>query len=424
MMRRPFRAALAATLALASSPLFAGTERSGDEIRVSLDTNTKQRYPSAALDSQGGAFVVWEKPGAGILGRRLSLAGGAGGGEMVLAANVPLSTTNGQGRAVDQREPMAISDGGSGFYLFWTRERSFLVTSPFHERRDITDRDVMCRHFGADGSALSAPVIVHANSIGFQSQPRLAMQADGSLFAVWYSDDRDAATSANDGLFGRIFAPNCVARGEAFRITNPVTGPNVANAALTAAGNRVAVVWEARDGDATGVFRKLFDNVGIAQGTQLRVNGTTAGRQGVPAVAHREGSGYLVLWQGQTGERLRTRIYSQRLSEAGDLVGDETVVSEGVGEYETDPSVVASGGGFYAVWMKWDKTFPLALRGVDLDANGAPAVDSSAVNTFQPGAQHRTFLTVDAAGRVLAVWEGYFERQRRPGISAQLLTAE
>lgn len=422
-MRRPLQAALAAALVLASSPLLAGTGRIGAEIRVSLDANTKQTFPSAALDSQGGAFVVWEKPGVGILGRRLPLAGGAGGAEVLLAASAPLAGTHGEGRVVDQREPIAVSDGGSGFYLLWTRERSYVVSVPFNERREISDRDVLCRHFDASGSPLSAAVIAHANSIGFQSQPRVARLLDGSLFAVWHSDDRDAATASNDGLFGRVFGPDCAARGEAFRISNPVAGPSVGNAALAVGGHRVAVVWEARDGDATGVFRKLFDETGAAQGLQVRVNSITAGRQGDPAIAHQDGIGYLVLWQGQTGERLRTRIYGQRLAESGDLEGGEILVSEGDGEYELDPSVVASGGGFYAVWMKWGKTFPLALRGVDLDANGAPAANSAAVNTFQPGAQHRTFLTADAAGRVLAVWEGYFQRQRRPGISAQLLSA-
>ena len=174
------------------------------------------------------------------------------------------------------------------------------------------------------------------------------------------------------------------------------------------------------DASSTGVYRRVYSAAGVALGDAARVNTSVDGRQAHPSAAWLDGSGFLVLWHGATGERFRTRIYGQRLDGNGQAIGGQIEISRGLEEYEYDPAVIATQKGtFLVAWMLWDKSFPRALRAVELTATGAlrPGTGEINVNTFRMDAQYRTFLTTRPGGGVLAVWEGFHER--RAGISAQ-----
>jgi hypothetical protein len=411
-------------LLLVGPPLLAVAERSGEEIRVNVITRSKQALPGAVFDG-ASAIVVWESPEAGILGRRLALdSAGDHSSEMVLVPSLPASESPGRRHLTAPREPALASDGQGGLYLLWTRERTVRASIPFLGRRKIIDRDVLCGHFGSDGTPLGPAKQVHSNGIGWQDQPRVERLADGSLFVLWHSDDRDKAASRNDGLFGRVLDADCSPRGQAFLVSDPLAGRNAVHAALAAAADRMAVAWEQRDNEGTGVFRRFFDLAGAPLDAPARLDDTTGGRAGTPSIAHRSGVGYLVLWRGESEEGRRTRIYGRLLSEQGEPTGDEITVSEGEGEREMNPSVVAVSGAFFAIWVRLDRRLPAALQGVELDASGTPIGVAEAINTFEPGEPQRAFLVSDGRHRLLAAWEGYFERQRSPGISAQFVTIE
>jgi len=406
-------AAFSATLATAAS-------RFGTELRVSVNDTPRQRYPVAALDGQGGALVVWANTRLGVIGRRVSLdTPGTGGAEMRLLANTNLASIPGEGEVVAHREPALLDEADGSFRVFWTRERAYLKSVPFHETRTVLAQDICTRLFNAQGQPLGPVAVVGGGAPTFQSKPRVARTSAGTIAVVWQSEDQIAGSSAGDGVFARILDASGAPLGPVFRVNQPLPSLAAANPALATNGDgRVLIVWDAPDGSGSGVFRRLFSAQGAALGDAQRVNSTTAGRQEHAAAAHLDGD-FLVLWHGATGERLRTRIYGQRFSGNGQRIGGEIEVSHGAEEYEYDPAVVATPRGTYvAVWMLWDKSFPRALRGLEMAADGSVLGNGEInVNTFRMDAQYRSSLAVDSHDGVLAVWEGFWNRHA--GISAQ-----
>ncbi|HYU30563.1 MAG TPA: hypothetical protein VEW48_00235 [Thermoanaerobaculia bacterium] len=410
--------ALGASLATAAS-------RVGNEWRINTNDTPRQRYPVAALDGHGGALVVWANTRLGILGRRVSLAdpNAAGSSEMTLLPNVNLPSIPGEGVVVAHKEPALLSEADGSFWVFWSRERAYLRSVPFYETRKVLTQEIRARRFDAQGAPLGPVLFVGEGAPPFQSKPRVLRTSTGTIAVVWQSDDQVAGATAGDGVFARFLNASGTPLGPAFRVNPVLPNPAAANAALAAdSDGRVLVAWEASDGNSPGVYRRLYTAQGVALGDVQRVNSGTIGRQGArPAAGFLPGSGFLVLWQGATGERFRTRIYGQRFDSAGQRIGGEIEVSHGALEYEYDPSiVVTSHGTYFAAWMLWDSSFPRAVRGHELAGDGSPIGEEINVSTFRVDAQYRTSLAADPHDGVLAVWEGFWNRHA--GISAQRIS--
>jgi len=397
--------------------------RVGTEWRISVNDTPRQRYPVAALDGQGGALVVWANTRLGIMGRQVSLTdpNAASGPEMRLLGNTNLPSIPGEGIVLAHKEPALLYEADGSFWVFWTRERSYLKSVPFHDTRTLLTQDIRALHFDANGQQINGrTLVVGQGAPGFQSKARVLRTAAGTTAIVWQSDDLNTATTVGDGVFARFLDASGNPLGRPFRV-NPTVGDLSANPALASdSAGRVLIVWDANDGSGPGVYARLYSAQGEALGAAQRINSTTAGRQNRPAAAFSEGQGFMVLWQGATGERFRTRIYGQRLDSAGQKIGGQIEVSHGALEYEYDPSLVATPRGTYiAAWMLWDSSFPRAVRGRELNADGSPFSDEINVSTSRVDAQYRTALAAHPVDGVLAVWEGF--PNHRAGIAAQRL---
>lgn len=405
-------AALGASFAVAA-------DRVGNELKVNVNDTPRQRYPVAALDGEGGALVVWTNTRLGILARHVSLDNPNGGGpEMMLLGNTNLPSIPGEGIVLAHKEPALLYNEDGSFWVFWSRERAHLRSVPFHETRTILSQEIRARRFDAQGQPLGPSLFIGDGGQRLQTRPSVLRTSEGNIAVVWQSDDQKTNTNSGDGVFGRFLNAAGAPLGPVFRVSQPNQEFPAANASLAAADNgRVLVVWDAPDGSWTGVFRRLYDGDGKALTEVQRVNTKTASRQAKPSAAYLDGH-FLVLWHAATGERFRTRIQGQRFDLDGARVGNEIEVSFGAEEYEYDPTIVATPRGtFFASWMLWDKSFPRAVRGRELAADGSGLGEEININTFRVGAQYRSFLAVHPEEGLLAVWEGYFNR--RAGISAQ-----
>jgi hypothetical protein len=401
--------------------LAAAAGRVGTEWRISVNDTPRNRYPVAALDGHGGALVVWANTRIGIMGRQVSLAdpNAASGPEMRLLANTNLPSIPGEGIVLAHKEPALLYEADGSFWVFWTRERSYLKSVPFHDTRTLLTQDIRAAHFDANGQQINGrTLVVGQGAPGFQSKARVLRTATGTIAVVWQSDDQNTATTVGDGVFARFLDASGNPLGRPFRV-NPTVGDLSANPALASdAQGNVLIVWDANDGSGPGVYGRLYSAQGEALGAAQRISTSTVGRQNRPSAAFIEGQGYMVLWQGATGERFRTRIYGQRLDTAGQKIGGQIEISHGALEYEYDPSLVATPRGTYmAAWMLWDSSFPRAVRGRELNADGTPFSDEINISTSRVDAQYRTSLATHPVDGALAVWEGF--PNHHAGITAQ-----
>jgi hypothetical protein len=313
----------------------------GSEFQVNSFTTGNQRSPAVAADVSGRFVVVWEGVGAegvGIFAQRYDSAGNRSGNEFQVA------TGNAFG-------PRAAADAGGSFVVVWYRGDD--GGAPF---------GVFGQRLTSAGVAIGSQFLVNTYTTGSQRNPAVAADSLGNFVVVWESLGQDGSAY---GVFGQRFSSDATPRGSEFRV-NMTTADNQRAASVAAdddggfvvawqsnsgqtsydvraqrfdsGGNRLGstfqvntyssfnqrdpdvtvdaegrftIVWasEVQDGDGRGVFGQQFDSTGAPNGSEFRVNTTTAGDQDAPAVSAL-GDGFLVVWDGRAAG-----VFAQRFAE-------------------------------------------------------------------------------------------------------------
>lgn len=392
------------------------------ESGISVNDVQRQKVPVAVMDDDGSALVVWHNTRLGIMSRVVPVAdpSSASAPERLLIANTHVPSVPGEGIVLTHREPAVVSDDDGGFWLFWSRERAFLKVVPFHENRQVLSQDIRLRHYDRNGEP-TGPATLVSPAVGLQSQPRAIRTSDGGIAVTWRSDDVNPNSTAGDGVFVRLFDAEGKARGAAVRVS--AATQEAAWPALAAdSRGRVLVLWHAPDADTLGIYRALLNAGGDLVSPAQRVNATTAGRQTQPAAIARPDGGFLVLWQGAVGLRLKTQIFARNLDAAARPSGSESIISSGVLEYEMGPAIVRTGRDtFFAAWVSWDSSFPRAMRGIELTTDGAMVGEERNLNSFRLDAVYRAFLAHSDRDGTFALWEGFLQRGRKAFITGRPL---
>jgi hypothetical protein len=409
---------LTALVLLAVVPLLGEPRPVGTEFRVNGNVESKQRNPAAAFSANGGALVAWENDKNGLRGRFYGRDGAPLGGELALVANQKLPGVPAAGIEVMRKDAAAAFLPSGDFLLAWTEERSDVRVDIFIETRNVLDRDVYVQKFNASGSPLGSPVRLNTATAGFQSLPRILVRDGADAVVVWQSEKTGAA--AGNGIMGRLVRANGSLAGADFKVS--AGSGAAANPAIAGRPNGdFLVAWEAADGSGQGVFARRFERSASPAGAAFRVSTDVAGLQRRPAVAADRGAaGYLVVWQGQTGGIREAGIFGQFLGAAGNLVGPQLRVAEGVTPTLIAPSVAGSNAGHFLVtWVAYDEVFPVGLYGVELDGLGHAVGAEVKINSAQINAVTRTSLALSPSGGVLAPYEGFTGGRRKPAISAR-----
>lgn len=384
----------------------------GNELRVSGITASKQHNPTAAYNAAGSELVVWENDREGLRGRLYDRTGAPLTAEIGLVANQVVSGSPAEGIEVLRKDPVVAFLSSGDFFLAWTEERSSVRVDIFFQDRRLLDRDVYIQKFNASGAPASAPLRL-SSAAGLQSVPRILVRNGADAVVVW-----QVSNTENDGVFARLVNSSGLPSGAELKLSSGVA----ANPAIAGAPKGEFIVsWEASDGGSQGVFARLFSRAAAPKGAEFRVNSEVPGLQRRAAVTAVPSGGWLVVWQGQGIDNKHHHIFGQFLGDAGNLVGPQFRISEGVGQIQIAPSVAAvAGGNFVVIWTDWDKVFPIGLFGVELDKLGNTIGDEVKLNTRPIDAQTRTSLAVSPSGSILAPWEGFHTRTaRRAGIAAR-----
>jgi len=335
----------------------------GDEQHVNTFTPGDQFRPDVAALPGGAFVVVWESgcysrnPGCSPDGsrravtlQRFDAAGAAEGGELV----VNTFTAGNQGRG-------AVASAASGAFVVTWASGTYGGVPPDHD-----DYGIAGRLFTADGAPAGDEFQVNVATLGFQGEPDVAMDADGTFVAVWNdlelgirgrrfdasgvplgeiqvaSDEKYVQTprvtltgggefvvvwSAYDyeplrggEIRARRFAADGTSLGPAFAVNSYVPGDQYRPAlAADAAGNFV-VSWTSydyfgggQDGDVSGVFAQVFTHDAVPLGGEFQVNVFTTSRQHEPDVAAGAPGEFVVTWT--------TTPYYGRPPQDGDLSG-------------------------------------------------------------------------------------------------------
>lgn len=309
---------------------------------------SRQRSVTTALTS-GDYVVVWESAGrdgdaGGIYAQRYRASGAAVG------TAVQVNTT-----AFEEQRSLAVAalDGG-GFVVSWVslHEDDGNQVPPLHDGGGI-----YAQLFAPDASPIGSETRANHVWSGIQDQTAIAALSDGGYMITWFSQFDEQRVNVveygigNPGLFGQRYAASGTPISTAVRLAD-VGITNLQPDVTGLLGGGFVMVWNAPDGDETGIVAQRYFPGGAKNGAEIRVNSWAADRQSNPQVASLATGGFVVVWGSDDQDSSDGGVFGQRFTNNGAPIGGEFRVNSTTFGTQGEPAVAASpDGGFVVSWL-------------------------------------------------------------------------
>jgi hypothetical protein len=354
----------------------------GPEFRVNTVTDAYQYDPAVASDANGDFVVAWtttpdpDSNEADVYAQRYDAAGVPQGGEIHVNDASP-----GTGRGAD-----VTMDADGDFIVAWTGY-------------DDSGFGVFARRYSAAGVPRGDEFRVNTFTEDHQVGPVVASDAEGDFVVVW-----DAAHGVDRfGIYAQRYNSAGVPQGGEFRVGPPGLFQSNSRVAMDADGDFV-IAWDSQEGvraqryDAAGVpqgdelvvaagspsygfdlasdaggdfvvvlqnfddnhlYARLYSAAGVPQGGEFRIESNTPGNESYPSVAMDAAGGFVVTWDEFVADapfQFRGGVAGRRYSAAGVPEGDQFEVRPFSENDGGAYSAVASdaGGRVVVAWQAWD----------------------------------------------------------------------
>lgn len=168
----------------------------GNEFRVNSFSGhtvitSSQGLPSVAMDADGDFVISWQSNGQSvtnaIYAQRYNSTGMPVGGEFLVDTNSPNSF---------QRDPSVAMDANGDFVISWETNESGGVSG-----LGLDPFGIYAQRYNANGVAESNKFLVNTMTPGFQSDPSIAMDADGDFIISWTSENG----GSDDGIYAQRY---------------------------------------------------------------------------------------------------------------------------------------------------------------------------------------------------------------------------
>lgn len=304
----------------------------GSDFQINTYTSHYQAAPVLEADSSGNFVVVWQsyrQDGSyyGVYGQRYNNSAVKAGSEFIV------NTTT----AYDEVSPSISRDSSGNFVVVW-------------EGPDGFNSAIFGNRFNNVGVTQSGEFQISPNNANYKGNPAVARTGNSEFVVAWEAFGQDGS---NYGIYGQRYRTNGNKNGNEFRLNTYTTGEQgVPSVAIDGSGNFVAVWQSAQDGSGFGIYGQRYSSTGAAQGTEFRVNATTAGEQRHPAVGMDTAGNFVVVWQSFLQDGSSYGIFAQRYTSAGATRGPEFRVNTYTIGNQVLPSVGVNptNGDFLVVW--------------------------------------------------------------------------
>ena len=322
------------------------------------------------------------------------------------------STTSGD-QTVNPFGNSLATDADGDYVVTWTSSG-----------QDGNGDGVYAQRFNAAGVAQGSEFRVNTTTVGYQFFSSVAMDADGDFVITW-------TDSALDGSLNGVYAQRYNAAGEAqgseFRVNAGTVGDQEYSAvAMDVEGNFV-VTWQSygADGDGWGIYAQRYDAVGVAQGSQFRVNSTTTSDQQYASIAMDDSGDFVITWQSESQDGSGWGIYGQRFNSAGIAQGIEFLVNTTTsGDQQYASVAIDAAGDFVVSWSSDGQDGDgYGIYAQLYDDGGFQKGGEFLVNTTTIGAQNQPTVAMNAAGGFVVSWSSEGQDGSGSGIIAQQYTA-
>ena len=230
----------------------------------------------------------------------------------------------------------------------------------------------------------------------------IAIDAEGDYVVTWTSNGHDGS---GYGVYARRYNAAGAAQGGEFRV-NTTTAGNQQNAtvAMDATGDFV-ITWSSYgDGGGYGIYAQRYNAAGVKQGSEFKVNTTTANDQRFSTVAMDAGGDFVVTWMSYDQDGSGYGVYAQRYDSAGVQQGNEFLVNSTTADSQSYSTVAMdASGNFVVTWSSPDSSGS-GVFAQRFDATGVAQGGEFQVNTTGAGSQLLSTVAMDRDGEFVITW--------------------
>jgi hypothetical protein len=381
---------------------FEGLRARRGEFQVNTYTLSNQRESAVAMDADGDFVVVWESAGQdgssyGVYAQRYHASGVARGA----AFKVNTYTSN------NQSNPAVAMDAAGDFVVTWQSEG-----------QDGNGREIYAQRYNTAGAAQGNEFRVNTETTGSQSNPAIAMDADGDFVVTWEGPYQDGD---GNGIYAQRYNASGSPQGSEFRV-NTYTSNNQNNPAVAMdTDGDFVVIWQSyHDESGRGVYAQRYNASGSPQGSEFRVNTYTSNNQERPAVAMDSDGDFVVTWSSYGQDNSRTGIYAKRYNASGVVQGSEFRVNTYTSSYQSSPAVAMDAAGdFVITWQSEQDGDDYGIYAQRYSATGAVQGSEFQVNTYTSFYQSNSAVAMDADGDFVVTWQSRYQDGDEYGVYAQ-----
>ena len=305
----------------------------GSQIQVNTDVNDRQEMSTVGVAADGSFVVAWashnqqagDSDGWGVKAQRFAANGSKVGAEFLVN----------QTTAKDQWQPSIAVAADGQFVVAWTSS--------------AVSNKIFVRHFDAAGNALRGEVQASGvNSAGNQTLPSVAIAADGSYAVAWQSDNGGTAKS----IFAQRFNADDTLRGAGFQVNTYDADDQTQPSVAVGANGAFVIAWtsEKQDGDAGGIYAQCYKADGSRDGAEFRVNTVTAREQNRPSAAMDGAGNFTIAWSsdGDNGGS-SVGVHAQRYGAGGVPLGGPFLVNTTTSGDQVAPATAMNASGALAI---------------------------------------------------------------------------
>jgi uncharacterized repeat protein (TIGR01451 family) len=409
------RTPLAAGILLAlSSPVYspqviaAQGDTAGIEFLVNTYTTNNQSNPSIAMDADGDFVIAWTdhtQDGSfyGIYAQRYTADGSPAGSEFLVNTQ----------HLNAQLSPSVAMDADGDFVITW---QSYI--------QDGHGFGVYAQRYTADGSPAGSEFLVNTETSSYQETPSVAMDADGDFVIAWTDHTQDGSFY---GVYAQRYTADGSTAGSEFQVntytTNKQSNPSIA---MDADGDFV-IAWQSlgqddiSDSNSYGIFAQLYTADGSTVGSEFPVNTGFLNNQRDSSVAMDADGDFVIAWASDDDDS-SYEVYAQRYTADGSKAGGEFQVNTETASFQESPSVAMdSDGDFVIAWTSYlEDGFKNGIYAQRYTADGIRAgIEGFRVNTHITDHQMLSSIAMDADGDFVIAWTSDLQDLSGDGIYAQ-----
>jgi len=364
------------------------------------DGETKLDDRPSALDQEhgvsvplagGGYVIVWQarqsgRDGYSIRGRRFKAAGRPAGRAFRVT-----SGTNG-----NQILPVVTGLKGGGFVVAWAASG-----------QDGSGYGIYARRYDSKARPVGREFRVSTRSADNQTKPSIGSLGKAGFVVVWQSTNQDAPGL---GIYAQRFNRTGGRIGTEF-LVNSYTRGDQSEAVVTAlAKKRFAVSWtsQGQDRSGSGVYAQRFTAQGKRLGGELRIAKRKKHDQRMPALAPRDGGGFVAVWASKGQDGSGSGVYARRFDARGKARGGEIPVNSYTKSHQSSPVVESvADGGFVVVWTSAGQDGSgTGIYAQRFDESGSPVDEEFRVNRTTKGVQRQPAIVSTQDGTLVVTWTG------------------